>query len=259
MCIVNTNISQIEMNYAILIECDDKQTLGGSCFRDVCNVATALKVRMKYASANIFMCLSSEVNVTSAKKKGYVNAFVASKATLLSIIQKIVTCSLGNELSLYMHISGHGYQCRDIGSLDEQDGYDEYVVLGSQERMKDDELNILLRQGVPKSCRLRVSIDTCHSGTLCDFSYENNVFNLHSVPFFSDALSVSACADNELDNCDVGDVVGYGGVLTIHMLEVPSAFETFLASREPWKVSQMLKPILAKCNQKITICSDHSY
>ena len=36
----------------------------------------------------------------------------------------------------------------------------------------------------------------------------NNNFN---------ALSIGACSDNQLDNCDIGDI-GYGGALTVHMM-----------------------------------------
>lgn len=80
---------------------------------------------------------------------------------------------------VYIHYSGHGQQIMDIGTKDEEDGYDESLVAydspktwydgyNGSKHFVDDELSIFLkeiRRKLGKKGQLVVVFDSCHSGT----------------------------------------------------------------------------------------------
>lgn len=80
---------------------------------------------------------------------------------------------------VYFHFSGHGQQVKDLGELDEEDGFDEALVAynapskwydgyDGSEHFRDDELNFFinrLREKLGGNGQIIIVLDSCHSGT----------------------------------------------------------------------------------------------
>ena len=123
--------------------------------------------------------------------------------------------------TLLVAISGHGYQKRDING-DEMDGMDEYVRT-CNEIIIDDDLWEIFIKNMNKSINFVGICDTCHSGTMFDLDYFWNgnewILDTKRNKVYRNAISIGACKDNQLDNCDIGETIGFGGCLTIQLIE----------------------------------------
>ena len=234
---------------AILIECDNVKSLGGSCERDLYNVYQMLTSNKTLAS-NIYV-LTNNIPYFS-KKKITTNVSNNSISALTTVLKKIDKCSV------FIHISGHGYQGGDV-NVSELDGRSEKIILSSGNL--DDYIfyNLLVKNINPVS-KLRISVDTCHSGTFSNLNYQITKDNKKiaaskkAKPYFKDAYSISACRDDQLDSCDIGNIGGFGGGLTSHILDDGNLIE-FLVG-DPIKVRNNLTPILKLLNQEPMLLTD---
>lgn len=124
---------------------------------------------------------------------------------------------------LFVFISGHGYSQRDT-SGDELDGRDEALHIGRRVVL-DDTLRATFVEALPAGTHFIGVCDTCHSGSMfdLDFVWRRGAWceaRARSLPrACCDAVAIGACADGELDQCDIGDHVGFGGALTVQLLE----------------------------------------
>ena len=111
-----------------------------------------------------------------------------------------------NNCVVIVYLSGHGYQTHDL-NYDEADGLDEYIIGQNGEIILDDNIKSWLVDNLPTNVRFIGIADTCHSSSMFDLNGQKG------------CISIGACADNELENCDVGEKIGFGGALTIQLLE----------------------------------------
>jgi len=247
-------------NYvAILIECDNVHSLGGSCERDVKNIYERL-ILNNINSSNIYVLTNNQQYFIKNNIK--LNLSDNNKSNLIKILNEIK--NIHNTInSIYIHISGHGYQGPDIKKI-ELDGRCEQIVLLSG-ILTDYDFYDLLQKYIDVNKKIRISVDTCHSGTFSNFTYEitsslkeNNQTQIKKIatkksPYFLNAYSISACLDSQLDSCDVGNI-GFGGSLTVHLLE-NNNFEDFLFG-SPIEVKQKLKNILKLLGQEPMLLCD---
>jgi len=122
--------------------------------------------------------------------------------------------------SLIFHLSGHGGQIADLNK-DETDKLDETVYVENLTPITDDELKANLINKIPKKCKLRCFIDTCHSGSSLDLPFciktTNNTYTSESASCLlsSDVLCISGCKDNQysadtvIDDKPAGALTGY--------------------------------------------------
>ncbi len=68
---------------------------------------------------------------------------------------------------IYFHFSGHGTQIPCDGDDVEEDQKDEAIVLEQMFLMADDDLKMFFSQ-LPPGCRVTVTTDCCHSGSMLD-------------------------------------------------------------------------------------------
>jgi hypothetical protein len=256
---------------AILIECDNTRTLGGSCERDLYNIHTMLVQTLKLIPTDIFILTNSIPYFT--KRNINTNLSNNSVVELEKILKNMINKPPN---SVYIHISGHGYQGPDVKNI-ELDGRCEQIILSSG-TLRDYQFNDLLKKYIQPSIPLRISVDTCHSGTFSNFCYvignnikTNSQFSIDKTnsqflisktlaskicePYFTNAYSISACNDSQLDSCDIGSVGGFGGSLTCHILENNNLVE-FLTGN-PIKVKNNLLPILKLLNQEPILLIDN--
>lgn len=195
------------MKYAILLECDPYNTLGGSCIRDVKNMADNLVKRCHFNTQNIHIATTN----TSLLSQTYPIYPTHSSNEIFKIISNIKDVSTKDDIIVLL-ISGHGYQTQDTNH-DEIDGLDEMISIGSK-NIIDDELF-----GLIKNIKSRVVMlsDTCHSGTL--FDLPKTITNPTPLTNFGNLISISACTDGQLSMCDIGEKTGFGGSLTCSVLE----------------------------------------
>ena len=237
--------------HAILIECDNINSLGKSCERDVYNIHKML-ITNGVPESNIHI-LTNNINYFT-KKNMTLNIYGNSRSVIENTL-KLITIA---ENPIFIHISGHGYQCSDVKNI-ELDGMCEQIVL-SDGVLRDYEFNALLKKYIQKTTCLRVSVDTCHSGTFSNFYYRFDANNKkipaikNSTPYFTNAFSISACADNQLDSCDIGITGGFGGGLTSHILDDNNLINFLIG--DPIKVKDNLQKILRLLSQEPILLID---
>lgn len=230
--------------YLFLIECDFYNTLGGSCLRDLKNVSNHLD------SENIFVFTTNPVITNGFPKK--TEFFNLNVNNLKKCIAKVKDKS-----TVITLISGHGYQIKDK-SGDELDGMDEYIKT-SNSVILDDDLRDLFILSLSKKQNIKFIglIDTCHSGTMFDLDYrytkESWSKDTNRDLISINAISIGACLDNQLDNCDIGEI-GFGGALTVHLID-NNLIKHLLEGEEIYVFNKLKKifknlrqtPVLQKC------------
>ena len=209
---------------AILIECDPGNTLGGSCIRDVHNVATFL-LRNGVDGKNI------HITLTNLSEKKMDNVVYSPSRDVLNLIDNIV---LSSGDTLIVLLSGHGYTKQDYDG-DEVDHRDEYVNVGKI--ITDDMFyeHVIMKHNIDGVNMLLLS-DTCHSGTMFDLpfkcdqdSLKLSVMSKRTDRLNVNAISLSACTDSQLSMCDIGYNAGYGGSLTVALLEYEDVFRELIS------------------------------
>nr|QBK88734.1 MAG: hypothetical protein LCMiAC01_04160 [Mimivirus LCMiAC01] len=197
--------------YAILIEADPSSSLGGSCLRDLWNTATYL--HKKYSSMSIFVYTNKQLTHTNLSKFPNIckfNVIHDFKNQLKNVMNNV-----NNGDTVFVLISGHGYQTPDRNN-DETDGRDEYIRTNSGVLLDDDIHKIFISKNTKASLVKFVGLcDTCRSGTMFDLDNTwNGQTNINPKIY-----ALGACQDNQLAACDIAEHVGFGGALTVHMLE----------------------------------------
>jgi len=235
--------------FAILLECDPSQTLGGSCLRDIENMAGGLIKICNFDDKNIYI-----LTTNSFKSKYTFNCFNSKE--LFNIIDRINKL---NPTFIVVLLSGHGFSIKDISS-DEMDGYDEVINIGYQ--LNDDQIY----EGLVKkiSCNGILLADTCHSGTMFDLPFIYNGTNWikytkRNDKFNNKIISLSACADNQLSMCDIGEITGFGGSLTTALLNLDGVLKHLIDMSDLKKVYGMIKSRLLMLNQTLMMSSTQLY
>lgn len=232
----------------ILIECDNIKSLGSSCERDLYNIYQNL-ILNQADSKNIFILTNNSMFFTNRNIK--TNIYNNSVIEFENILKS------SNIKNLYIHISGHGYQGSDARHI-ELDNRCEQIVLSSG-IFTDYQFNDMLVKYLKKDTNLRISVDTCHSGTFSNFtnqiiSKDMKIQATKKSPYFINAYSISACTDSQLDACDIG-MVGFGGSLTVHLLEDNNFYEFLLG--DPIKVKDNLNKKLILLSQEAILLFDN--
>lgn len=245
---------------AVLVGCDPGTTLGGSVERDLENVAQYLIRSCGARPADISVLANEGASLRSSSLTG---VKVDKSKNWKQVVRAARSACAPNDTFVFM-LSGHGMQTRDT-SGDEKDGLDEYVQIEKGLVVKDDELRAELVDRSFSPVKLVLISDTCHSGTMFDlpFMLDADVVRpkLVGAELSSGAadrvcaVSVAACSDPQLAYCDVGAKVGYGGALTIQLIE-KDALRHIIASADVWKLRSVAKH-LARLGQTCTVCGTH--
>ncbi len=245
---------------AILIECDNQSSLGLACQRDVVNVGRRLvksdpnwSIYILTNTPNYFSKFIAEVNSGSAVRVREIYSR-QNRLTFEQIINKAKFDNNGVINQLYIHVTGHGYSSSD-SSRNELDGRSEYVVTPTQ-TLSDITLYNILQKNLDKNTKIRISVDCCHSGTFSNlqYQYKNKSF-VNAVknpkPYFENAWSISSCLDSQSSMNDIGEYSGFGGSLTVQMLDNEKVFDNFMSDDKNMIISSLdkLAPILLKLKQ----------
>ena len=205
--------------HVLLIEADNQRSLGGSCWRDLVNMYTnvnrwALANTVKFAQCLVLTIDS--VPISRRTTFGPTTRF--DKLSNYKTQFASFTAPLRPKDLVFVLVSGHGYQRSAINRQSESDGLDEYISFNSGIVLDNEFYTLLVsklvRSGIARAVCLA---DTCHSGTLFDNS-----------PNDTRVCSIGACLDHQLDACDIGTVAGFGGALTVHLLDQPGVIETLM-------------------------------
>lgn len=210
---------------AIYIEADQGNTLGGSCIRDLYNMANAVAGIISAQQHHVFT--HCKLNAATKHRFPSGTIFHEHSKNPLRAFEGLVN-RLSGTGTLFVVISGHGYQTRDV-SGDELDGYDEHIRIQGI-TILDDDLRHCFIDNLPLNMRFVGIIDTCHSGTMFDLDYSWNGHQWDrarkgSLSMYDEscdsvkAVTIAACRDSQLENCDVGDTTGFGGALCVHLIE----------------------------------------
>lgn len=214
----------------LLIEADNQKSLGGSCTRDIKNINNYLIVDgYNYTLRRQTMLLSIDNDIKIDKcDTGYLRDYDRHFNSFVNKVKK--------DDSVFIFISGHGYQ---KVSKEEKDNLDEYISFKSGIITDNILYQSLIEKLKDTSKRIVCLTDTCHSGTMFDLDeksiYKRNIFSL------------SACLDSQLDSCDISNV-GFGGSLTVHLLDIPKALYILLNNDE-----SSIKSLVAKLTTKLKL------
>ena len=123
-----------------------------------------------------------------------------------------------------VHYSGHGYFIPDY-SNDETDGRDEIIVpydYATEGIITDDQLNSHFLQKLDNNCSVKILMDCCNSGTLCDLKMYYNDTNIainNSAPnVTASVIKLSGCKDDQFSYEDYVDGK-YQGAFTNCLLQ----------------------------------------
>jgi len=207
--------------HVLLIEADNMRSLGGSCLRDVVNIDYYVNEFSKQTQI-----LRSQTLVLSIDNEPKIQSKFTTKNNIIfdklnnykSAFEKFTNNVNPNDYVIVL-VSGHGYQTTSRTN-EETDRLDEYIAYNGG-IILDNELNQLLVSKLSKTKRTFCLGDTCHSGTLFDIN--NTVPNVYSL---------SACLDNQLDSCDIGYNAGFGGALTVQLLDIENAIKTLMLAQK---------------------------
>ena len=232
--------------HVLLIESDNQRNLGGSCIRDIVNIEKYVcdfssKTNIKRGQTYV---LSIDNNST-LKSKFTTQNIIFDKLNNYKTIFNTFTNNVKANDYVVILISGHGYQCASK-TTEETDKLDEYISY-SGGNILDNEIYSLLVSKLYKTKKTVCLGDTCHSGTLFDIKNPVNITNV---------FSLSGCLDNQLSSCDIGNNTGYGGSLTVHLLDVDNSIKTLLLGSvsEIKTLTSKLASILLPLNQKPLLC-----
>ena len=207
--------------HVLLIEADNMRSLGGSCLRDVVNIDYYVNEFSKQTQI-----LRSQTLVLSIDNDSKIQSKFTTKNNIIfdklnnykSAFEKFTNNVNPNDYVIVL-VSGHGYQTTSKTN-EETDRLDEYIAYNGG-IILDNELNQLLVSKLSKTKRTFCLGDTCHSGTLFDIN--NTVPNVYSL---------SGCLDNQLSSCDIGYNAGFGGSLTVQLLDIENAIKTLMLGQK---------------------------
>lgn len=215
--------------FALLVECDPGTTLGGSCYRDVKNMAEHLVNRCNFKSENIYILTTSPQENTDKFNYGNSRSLLPTLSGNSNNIFDYATEIINKNPSFFvLLLSGHGFEVPNTNG-DKMDGYDDAVNVGKM--ILDDDLysNIVLKL----KCPAMMLSDTCHSGTMFDLPYIWNgsqftIYTKRNDTINYKMFSLSACSDSQCSMCDVGETTGFGGSLTTAVLNEPNVLEDLI-------------------------------
>lgn len=207
----------------LLIEADNQKNLGGSCSRDLVNMVDYLGRIGEPIRQQRILSISPIPSLSTSPLKEYPSQFLAFSQQVKK----------GD--SVVVMISGHGYQKRSNDGK-EKDGMDEYISYGGG-IIEDGQLRSFIESILPHEPeRIVCLIDTCHSGTM---------FDLDQITYphpSTKLISLAACQDHQLDSCDLSSV-GFGGSLTVHLLEIKEALSILLHQTDQSIRNQIIDPL----------------
>lgn len=110
------------------------------------------------------------------------------------------------EVDLLVTISSHGWR---------RNGRDYINFRGKI--VYDVDIQKWFKPLLKSSVRCLVLADTCHSGTMCEFTPSKL-----PIPKHINVVCISACDDDEYDRDDISDLYGFGGGLTTSFIDFVS-------------------------------------
>ena len=207
--------------HVLLIEADNMRSLGGSCLRDTANIDYYVNEFSKQTcitrGQTVVLSIDNDIKIQS--KFTTKNNITFDKLNNHKSVFATFTDNVKPNDYAIILVSGHGYQTASKTN-EETDKSDEYIAYNGG-IILDNELNTLLVSKLSKTSRTFCLGDTCHSGTLFDIN--------STIP---NVYSLSACLDNQLDTCDIGYNAGYGGALTVQLLDIENAIKTLLLGKK---------------------------
>ena len=230
--------------HVLLIEADNKRNLGGSCLRDLVNMDYYVDEFSK--QSNI---ARGQTVVLSIDNESQIQSIFTAKNIVFDNLNnyKSVFSTFTNNVNpndyAFILLSGHGYQTvsktgEETDKLDEYIAYNGGIIL-------DNELNLLLASKLSKTKRTFCLGDTCHSGTLFDIN--------DTIP---NVFSLSACLDDQNAFIDIGNNVGFGGALTVQLLDITNPIKTLLLGQKD-EINALVSQLSAKLTllgQKPLLC-----
>eukprot|EP00928_Gymnodinium_smaydae_P069961 TRINITY_DN5390_c0_g1_i1.p1 TRINITY_DN5390_c0_g1~~TRINITY_DN5390_c0_g1_i1.p1 ORF type:complete len:348 (-),score=63.29 TRINITY_DN5390_c0_g1_i1:533-1576(-) len=163
-------------------------------------------------------------DITIITDDGYDGTEMATKENVLSAIEDIAG-RCGDDDFLVFYYTGHGAQKTDDSGL-EEDGLDECWCLVDEQGnctedtwLTDDEFVDALTENLPPTSRLMVLSDSCHSGTMCDFTSQPEKWETQRDCLAAcDSQHFHAAAMSGCDDKQVSRGTGQGGVFSNSML-----------------------------------------
>jgi len=196
------------------------------CVNDALNMKNTLTRYFGFGAENIKL-MTDDFNVTTDP---------LLQPTTSNILRELTNLTQGlkaGDLAVFQ-FSGHGLRYVDT-SRDEADGRDE-AILGTDARaLLDDTLRPLIDNAAKTGVRLRIFMDSCHSGTVIDLPY-----------LYADSGSVQRDGRTALasSNCNVLMISG--------CRDIQYSMDTYLEGMSQGAMSSFLQTVLETAAQSNT-------
>lgn len=246
------------MLYAILIDGDIENTLGGACSRDVWCLTRKLLTDTDIQKNNIFSFFRDTKDPYASKliDMKITNIEHSNIINIRKCFDDIVHISHTKPITVFFHYSGHGYQTRDLNG-DEIDGFDEIFL---NRTMSDDYIWENFITKLSKTTNIFALLDACHSGSGMDFPYlwNNGKWILQkrkNIDAVCNGFSLSACNDTQCSSQDIGNTTGFAGSLIAGVCDCCKLSDIIYS---PFQLYKQLVPRLLKLKQNIELYSIHN-
>lgn len=131
------------------------------CVNDARNLKTLLTTKFGYPEANVKLMVDEGVLSSSP--------LYPTAANICAALDQLTT-GLGPGDVVLFSVSSHGLQYTDR-TQDELDGKDEAILARDGRAILDDTLRTKVAAAAACGAKIRIFIDTCHSGTMIDLPY----------------------------------------------------------------------------------------
>lgn len=124
-----------------------------------------------------------------------------TKQNILNELKKMIVNAATGDI-LFFYFSGHGSYTYDRNG-DENDGKDEMIISSDLQAILDDELKIIISNGIKREVTIVGLFDSCHSGTMFDLkfnyldsnNYDKYTENDKATECNGNVIMISGCMD----------------------------------------------------------------
>lgn len=228
-------IRDADHKFALLLGGDCNKNLGDACNRDLIAMwAEILDPVYGIKSSNVWVTTQLTAKIKKTFKNSKVREMTPSnfEKTLAELLLAVLSIPKNEKVFIYLHYSGHGYQIPNKLKF-KKGNRDEAILVGPTTLATGADIRDNFFAHFGSNVQIFSLWDACHSGSIADLpfkwdgrSWENCTINENKrKKIEAKIVSISACDDNQVDAQITGNIIGYGGALTIFFYETDQYYK----------------------------------
>lgn len=222
-------VKEAKHKFALLLGGDCNKNLGDACNRDLIAVwAEILNPVYNIKQSDVWITTQVTPNIKKTFKSAKIREMTPSnfEETLAEILSVVLSKPSNEKIFIYLHYSGHGYQIPNTLKY-KKGNRDEAILVGPTTLATGADIRDNFLSQFKSNVHIFSLWDACHSGSIADLpfkwdgsSWEECTINENKrKKIEAKIVSISACDDNQVDAQITGNIIGYGGALTVYFYE----------------------------------------